>query len=200
MLRTAYCLAVSLAALTAPLQAQGGLAPAPGKPTYTAADVAFMQGMIHHHAQAILIAGWAPSHDASGSVAALCQRIVAGQSDEIATMQTWLRLRGQTVPKPDTGMHAMMPSMDPATMMPGMLDDQQLASLDRARGRQFDSLFLVDMIQHHNGAITMVNALFGRGSGEDETVYKFASDVYAAQTTEIARMQRMLGVIIFGPN
>ncbi len=163
---------------------------------YTAADVHFMSGMIYHHAQAVLIAGWAPSHDASPSLRALCERIVVGQGDEIALMQRWLRDRHEEVPDP-SATHAMMPGMDPAPMMPGMLTADQLAQLDRARGREFDRLFLTFMIQHHQGAIAMVNALFGTGAGEQEKVFRFASDVFADQTTEIARMQKMLAALLF---
>ena len=165
---------------------------------YTAADVRFMTGMIHHHAQAVLIAGWAPTHDASPSLRALCDRIVVGQGDEIQLMQRWLRDRHEPVPDL-SATHAMMPEMDPATMMPGMLTGEQLGQLDRARGRAFDRLFLTFMIQHHRGAITMVNELFAQGAGEQERVYKFASDVFADQTTEIARMQKMLATLLFQP-
>src|SRR5213593_824980 len=167
-----------------------------GHPDYSAADVHFMSGMIYHHAQAVLIAGWAPTHDASPSLRALCERIVVGQGDEIALMQRWLRDRHEEVPDP-SATHAMMPGMDPAPMMPGMLTADQLAQLDRARGREFDRLFLTFMIQHHQGAITMVNALFGTGAGEQEKVFRFASDVFADQTTEIARMQKMLAALLF---
>lgn len=168
---------------------------------YTAADVHFMTGMIHHHAQAVLIAGWAPSHGASESLRALCERIVVGQSDEIALIQRWLGDRHEPVPEVNPA-HAMMPGMpmDPATMMPGMLTAEQLAQLDQARGPEFDRLFLRFMIQHHRGAITMVNQLFGAGAGEQETVYKFASGVYADQTTEIERMQKMLATLLFQRN
>ena len=163
---------------------------------YTAADVHFMSGMIYHHAQAVLIAGWAPSHDASPSLRALCERIVVGQGDEIALMQRWLRDRHEEVPDP-SATHAMMPGMDPAPMMPGMLTADQLAQLDRARGREFDRLFLTFMIQHHQGAITMVNQLFGsQGAGEEESVFRLASNIYADQVTEIGRMQRMLAVLV----
>lgn len=156
---------------------------------HTAADVAFMAGMIHHHAQAVLIAGWAPDHGASRSVQALCERIVVGQQDEIALASRWLRARQQPVPDPAHGMHGM----DHSAMMPGMLSPDQLTRLDQARGPDFDRLFLEYMIIHHQGAITMVDQLFGTpGAGQDETVFRFASDVYADQTTEIRRMQGML--------
>ena len=176
--------------------AQAAPPPAP-RPTYTAADVRFMTGMIYHHAQAVLIAGWAPTHGASPSVLTLGDRIVVAQQDEIAYMQRWLRERGQPVPDLAAA-HDMMPGMEPGTMMPGMLSASQLATLDAARGTAFDELFLTGMIHHHNGAITMVNQLFGAGAGEDETMYKYASDVYADQTTEIVRMQKMLASMLFG--
>ncbi|PYP73088.1 MAG: DUF305 domain-containing protein [Gemmatimonadetes bacterium] len=174
-------------------QAGGGGAP------YTATDVWFMAGMIGHHAQAVLIAGWAPSHGASQALSALCERIVVGQRDEIVLMQRWLRDRHETVPGVDTSRHRM-PGMDHALMMPGMLTAEQLAQLDSARGPEFDRLFLKFMIQHHQGAITMVNQLFGsQGGGEEEIVYRFASDVYADQTTEIDRMNRMLDTLKRSP-
>ncbi len=176
--------------------AQAGPEADSGRRDHTAADVHFMSGMIYHHAQAVLIAGWAPTHDASPSVRTLCERIVVGQGDEIVLMQRWLRDRHEPVPDLSTT-HAMMPGMDPATMMPGMLTAEQLAQLARARGPEFDRLFLTFMIQHHKGAITMVNELFGQGAGEQERVFRFASDVYADQTTEIARMQKMLATLLF---
>jgi len=164
---------------------------------YTPADVYFMSGMIGHHAQAVLMAGWAPSHGASEAVRALCERIVVGQRDEIVLMQRWLRERHEPVPDADAS-HDMMPGMGHA-MMPGMLTAEQLAELDRARGADFDRLFLSFMIRHHQGAIVMVNQLFGSpGGGEQETVFRFASDVYADQTTEIDRMQKLLVVLITG--
>lgn len=165
-------------------------------PKYTPADVAFMTGMIHHHAQALLIAGWAPSHGASAEVQTLCERIIVGQKDEIAIMGRWLAERGEPVPRPDPEhlRHGMSEHV-----MPGMLTAEQLEQLDRARGAQFDELFLRFMIQHHEGAITMVNELFAKGAGEENPVYKIASDVFADQTTEIERMQRMLAARLFGP-
>src|ERR1043166_9867300 len=113
---------------------------------YTPADVHFMSGMIYHHAQAILIAGWAPSHGAGPSVRTLCERIVAAQTDEIALLSRWLATRGEAVPHPDPE-HMMMPEVDSTHMMPGMLTTEQLAKLDAARGPDFDALFLELMIQ-----------------------------------------------------
>ena len=176
---------------------------------YTPADVHFMSGMIYHHAQAILIAGWAQSHGASPSVQTLCDRIVASQTDEINLLSNWLRARGEAVPHVDpqhmymAGMGGMgdmggMGGMDSSHMMPGMLTTAQLAQLDSARGPDFDATFLRLMIQHHQGAITMVNQLFAASGGEEEPVYKMATGVFADQTTEIERMQRMLAADLFG--
>jgi uncharacterized protein (DUF305 family) len=164
------------------------------RPQVNAADVHFMSGMIPHHAQAVLIAGWAPTHGARADVRTLCERIVVGQRDEIALMQTWLRDHNQTVPDATaTRMKMTMNGMEHDMLMPGMLTDEELAELDKARGSEFDRLFLGAMIRHHQGAITMVDQLFGSsGAGQDEVVFRFASDVYADQTTEIERMQKML--------
>jgi uncharacterized protein (DUF305 family) len=156
------------------------------------ADVHFMSGMIGHHSQALLMAGWAPGHGASPSVRILAERIASGQQDEIVTMQQWLRDRGQPVPEASaTGMKMMMNGHE--MLMPGMLTEAQLDQLDRARGPEFDRLFLAFMIQHHRGAVSMVKQLFGtNGAAQDETVFKFANDVSVDQSTEISRMERML--------
>jgi uncharacterized protein (DUF305 family) len=167
---------------------------------YVEADVFFMQGMISHHAQAIVMAKWAPTHDASAAVQTLCARIINAQTDEIALMQTWLRDRHQRVPD---AVPAPMPMRMNGTvmdmMMPGMLTEAQMKQLDAARGTEFDRLFLVFMIQHHSGAVSMVKDLFDTpGAGQDELTFKFASDVNVDQTTEIARMQKMLANVITG--
>src|SRR5262247_1419642 len=169
--------------------------PTLGTLPYSDADVEFMSGMIPHHAQAVIMAGWAPTHGARQDVAILCERIVVGQRDEIATMQGWLRDRGLPVPDATSTRHKMtMNGMTHEMLMPGMLTDEEMAALDRARGPEFDRLFLVGMIKHHQGAIDMVDVLFkAYGAAQDETVFRFASDVYAAQSTEIDRMNEMLG-------
>lgn len=165
---------------------------------YTKADVDFMQGMIHHHAQAIVMSKWAPTHGASAAVIRLTERIINAQQDEINLMQTWLRDRNQDVPDAATGAmptaHAgMQHGMDHSVMMPGMLSDEQLKQLDAARGAEFDHYFLTFMIQHHRGAVSMVKTLFAaRGAGQDETIFKFAADVEVDQSTEIRRMLQML--------
>lgn len=190
---------------------------------YTKADIDFMTGMIHHHAQAIEMSQWAPTHGASAEVQRLAARIINAQRDEIGTMQRWLRARNQPVPDAShdgmdmrASMHGGMAGMHDmhamhqasgasddqqthAMLMPGMLTEEQMKELDAARGSEFDRLFLTFMIQHHSGAVSMVKDLFGSyGAAQDELVFKFASDVNVDQTTEIARMRKMLAVVIFG--
>jgi uncharacterized protein (DUF305 family) len=169
--------------------------PGLGRLPYSDADVDFMSGMIPHHAQAVIMAGWAPSHGARHDVAVLCERIVVAQRDEIAMMQQWLSDRGLEVPDATSTRHKMkMGGMTHEMLMPGMLSDEEMAELDRARGPEFDRLFLTGMIKHHQGAIDMVDKLFkAYGAAQDEVVFKFASDVYADQGTEINRMTEMLG-------
>jgi uncharacterized protein (DUF305 family) len=161
---------------------------------YTEADVRFMSGMISHHAQALVMAGWAPTHDASDAVRRLAERVINAQQDEIGTMQRWLRDRRLPVPEArPTGMKMTHGGVEHDMLMPGMLTAAQMKELDEARGKEFDRLFLTFMIQHHQGAVSMVKELFGSyGAGLDETVFKFASDVNVDQSTEIERMQTML--------
>ena len=178
-------------------QAQTPLAVRATAPRYTAADVRFMQGMIGHHAQAVVMATMAPTHGASTQVALFCRKILRSQADEIELMQDWLRERGERVPDPKdphAGMDMSMPGHE--MLMPGMLTAEQLAELDRARGAEFDRLFLTDMIQHHQGALTMVAALFDSpGAGQTPEIFGFATGVDADQRAEIARMQAMLATI-----
>ncbi len=161
---------------------------------FTEADVRFMTGMISHHAQALVMAGFAPTHDVGPSVRILTARTINAQRDEITAMQQWLRDRGQPVPEVDTGgVDSRVRVPDDGMLMPGMLTLQQMRELDAARGSDFDRTFLTYMIQHHGGAVTMVHDLFETdGAALDEVVFKIASDIQADQTTEIARMERML--------
>ncbi|MGH7592742.1 MAG: DUF305 domain-containing protein [Gemmatimonadales bacterium] len=159
----------------------------------TDADVHFISGMIGHHAQAIVMAGWAPTHGASESIRTLCERIINAQTDEIALMQRWLQDRHKPVPDAKAGpMKMLMNGVETEMLMPGMLSEAQMKQLDAARGEEFDRLFLRFMIQHHRGAVTMVSDLFAAGAGQDEGVFKMANDIQADQTTEINRMTRML--------
>lgn len=161
---------------------------------YTTADIQFMTGMISHHAQAVVMANMAPTHGASAAVQTLCARIINAQNDEIALMQNWLRDRNQPVPeaKP-VPMKMMMNGHMMEMLMPGMLTPEQMKQLDAARGKEFDRLLLTGMIQHHQGAVQMVQQLFATpGAGQDEHVFKFANAVQVDQNTEIHRMQQML--------
>src|SRR5579884_1786102 len=146
----------------AALAAVCATSPAAAQAAYTPADVKFMQGMIHHHAQAVTMAQWAPTHGASASIRALAERIDVGQRDEIATMERWLADHHAAAPE----MHAMdempgmkMPKTSEMPLMPGMLTPAQMKQLDAAHGAEFDRLFLTFMIQHHQGALQMVKEL-----------------------------------------
>lgn len=154
------------------------------------------------------MAGWAPSHGASPAVRTLAERIVSGQQDEIVLMQQWLRDRQQPEAQPsseahqspaDTVTHPANHGQGHAshdTLMPGMLTQAQLDELDRARGPEFDRLFLQYMIQHHRGALTMVNQLFATpGAAREEATFKLANDVSADQSSEITRMEQMLAEV-----
>jgi uncharacterized protein (DUF305 family) len=151
---------------------------------YTAADVHFMQGMIAHHAQAIYMTRLAVSRGASPRLLKLANKIDQSQQAEIRLMQDWLVANKQTAP--DTGSWRTM-------SMPGMLTPAQLATLDAARGADFDRQFLELMIQHHEGALKMVEDLLATPlAAQDVDVSVFANDVNTVQTAEIAVMQQML--------
>lgn len=162
------------------------------------ADVQFISGMIHHHAQALVMAELARTHGASPAVRTLSERIHVSQTDEIRLMQQWLADMGEPVPEPSpTGMRMMMGGVEHDMLMPGMLSKEQLAQLARARGAEFDRLFLTYMIQHHGGAVVMVDDLFGTdGAAQDPATFKLASDIQVDQRTEIARMERMLKALV----
>jgi uncharacterized protein (DUF305 family) len=163
---------------------------------YTEADVRFMTDMIHHHAQAIEMARRAPAQAGSASIRTLAARIINAQEDEIATMQDWLRARNEPVPELHMAGEPVMVHGEHDASMPGMLTPAQLQQLARVRGAEFDRLFLTLMIQHHRGAVTMVHRLFATdGAGQDEDVFRFASDVQVDQATEVARMELMLSAL-----
>ena len=152
---------------------------------YTEADVLFMQGMIAHHAQAIYMSRLAAAHGANPRVTRFAIKIDQSQIAEIRIMQEWLRRYSQFAP--DTGSWRTM-------TMPGMLTAAQLRTLDSAQGVAFDRAFLVLMIQHHNGALSMVKELFATPrAGQEVDVSVFANDVVSVQTAEIGVMQQMIG-------
>lgn len=161
------------------------------------ADVHFMAGMIGHHAQALVMSGFAPENGASPTIRTLCARIINAQQDEINLMQRWLRDRGEEVPEIhiEDG-HLMIHGPEHAGHMPGMLSAEQLEELRHAKGRDFDRLFLKYMIMHHKGAVTMVLDLFATdGAAQDDFIFKLASDIQADQGSEIERMQLMLDAL-----
>jgi uncharacterized protein (DUF305 family) len=161
------------------------------KVQHTGADVRFMQGMIGHHAQALEMSALIEARTASEDLKKLGQRIVVSQEDEIKMMQDWLTARGQPLPDP----HAH--HQHGATLMPGMLTQEEMAKLTAAKGVEFDRLFLEGMIKHHIGALTMVKELFSTpGAGQEADIFAFASDVDADQRMEIDRMGAMLNALI----
>jgi len=179
---------------------------APGQPTKTLppstratlppvspADVQFMQHMIIHHAQAVEMTALIESHTKNEELRSLGARISRSQSDEMNFMKRWLMLRGEPVAAP---MHHM-PGMNMSghsMLMPGMLTAKQMAALRKAKGKEFDRLFLTGMIQHHEGALAMVKDLFkNNGAGQDAELFNFTTDVDTGQRAEIRVMQKMLG-------
>jgi uncharacterized protein (DUF305 family) len=195
-----YTLAALVIGLTMPARAS-----AQNPPSYTAADVRFMQGMIGHHAQALAMTALIPTRSSRQDIRMLGQRITVSQKDEIAMMQQWLRDRHQQVPardaqpgvQPMAGNSMNMPGMAMSdTLMPGMLTSEQLAELAKSTGDEFDKLFLADMIRHHEGALVMVKSLLGTtGSGQEAEVFRFASEVDTDQRAEIARMNALLDTL-----
>ncbi|MEX2582319.1 MAG: DUF305 domain-containing protein [Gemmatimonadota bacterium] len=158
---------------------------------FTEADIRFMTRMIDHHAQALEMARLVPDRTDNAQLRILAARIINAQDDEIATMQQWLRDRGQSVPGVDPDGTAHGPDHDMS--MPGMVTPEQMRALETARGPDFDRLFLTLMIQHHAGAVDMVHELFATdGAGQDEDAFKIASDAQVDQATEIARMELLL--------
>jgi uncharacterized protein (DUF305 family) len=195
--------------LATPVVVQPG---APGQPTRTLppstratlpprspADVRFMQGMIMHHAQAVEMTALIESHTVNKNLRSLGARISSSQSDEIKFMKRWLEARGEPISSMMPEMPAMDMSMDMSShaghsmLMPGMLTAKQMEALKKAKGEEFDRLFLTGMIQHHGGALIMVKDLFDTaGAGQDAELFNFATDVDSGQRAEIRIMQTML--------
>ena len=162
-------------------------------PQRSPADVEFMQGMIHHHAQAVEMTAMIPSHTQNKELRSLGARINSSQADEIKFMKRWLAARGESVPQAMPKMPGMDMSYETMPLMPGMLTPQQMEALKKSAGAEFDHLFLVGMIQHHNGALTMVKDLFDTaGAGQDAELFNFATDADNTQRAEIRIMEAML--------
>ena len=160
-------------------------------PPRSRADAEFMQGMIMHHAQAVEMTALIDSHTENKELQLLGAKISRSQADEIRFMKRWLAARGES-----TSMTHEMPGMNMThgpMLMPGMLTPEQMEALRKARGAEFDRLFLSGMIQHHGGALTMVKDLFdSAGAGQDAELFDFATDVDSGQRAEIRIMQGML--------
>ena len=162
-------------------------------PPRSSADVQFMQGMIMHHAQAVEMTALIASHTENKDLRSLGARISSSQSDEIKFMKRWLAAREDPVSPAMPEMPGMDMSKEPM-LMPGMLTPEQMEALKKAKGAEFDQLFLTGMIQHHNGALIMVKDLFDTaGSGQDAELFNFATDVDSGQRAEIRIMETMLG-------
>jgi uncharacterized protein (DUF305 family) len=159
---------------------------------YTDADVKFMQGMIHHHNQALLMSAMIPTHTHTAELLALGRKIEISQSGEIEAMKEWLTVRNQPVPMIMPDGSAMMGQMDMAPM-PGMLTPDEMKALDAARDAKFDELFLTGMIQHHKGALTMVADLRTGGAAREPNIAHFLNQVDNDQRMEIVRMEGLLG-------
>ena len=157
---------------------------------HTPADTKFMQGMIGHHAQALEMAALVYTNSQSEEMKLLAKRIEVSQIDEINMMKEWLTARGETLPDEHAhhaGDHALMS---------GMLTQAEMKALAAAKGVEFDRLFLIGMIKHHQGAVTMVKELFATPkAGQDAEIFAFASDVDADQSMEIDRMSAMLAAL-----
>jgi uncharacterized protein (DUF305 family) len=161
-------------------------------PPRSSADVQFMQGMIMHHAQAVEMTALIASHTENKDLRSLGARISSSQSDEIKFMKRWLASRGDPVSPAMPEMPGMDMSKQPM-LMPGMLTPKQMEALKKAKGAEFDQLFLTGMIQHHNGALIMVRKLFDTaGAGQDAELFTFATDVDSGQRAEIGIMHHML--------
>ena len=167
-------------------------------PPHSPKDMEFMRGMIMHHAQAVEMTALIESRTENKDLRLLGARISQSQSDEIKFMKWWLEARGETVSPPKPEMPGMdMPGHDMSShhlLMPGMLTPKQMDALRKARGAEFDHLFLTGMIQHHSGALMMVKELFDTaGAGQDAELFNFATDVDSGQRAEIRIMQTILG-------
>jgi uncharacterized protein (DUF305 family) len=165
-------------------------------PPRSPADVEFMQGMIMHHSQAVEMTALMASHTENKDLRSLGARISSSQSDEIRFMRRWLATRGETDSMPgmaNMNMSKTDDSSDAMALMPGMLTAKQMEALRKATGAEFDRLFLIGMIQHHGGALTMVKGLFETpGAGQDAELFNFATDADNTQRAEIKIMQGML--------
>jgi uncharacterized protein (DUF305 family) len=180
---------------------------------FTEADVQFFRMMIPHHSQALEMSALASDRTENPTVLALAARITGGQEEEIGRMRQWLQSRGlaeeagaatmaasdgapASPPAHDHAMHDMPETEASVHLMPGLLTPAEMEELARATGSDFDRLYLSYMIYHHRGAIQMVDELFSTDSGgKEDEVFRFAAEIRTDQSTEVARMERMLAVL-----
>jgi uncharacterized protein (DUF305 family) len=159
--------------------------------SYTEADVAFVQNMIPHHAQALVMTDLVADRTGRDDLPLMAERMDVSQRDEIALMERWLEERGEEVPDASAGHHH-----GEGELMPGMLTADDLARLEAASGRAFDELFLQYMIRHHEGALVMVAELLsGEEGGQASDVFQLAQHIDSDQNVEIARMKGLLAEI-----
>ncbi len=162
-------------------------------PPRSHADAEFMQGMIMHHAQAVEMTALISTHSENKDLRLLGERISHSQTDEIRFMKRWLTARGEATSMAMPDMKGMDMQHGAMPLMPGMLTPEQMEALRKAKGEEFDRLFLKGMIQHHGGALTMVKDLFDTaGAGQDAEIFNFATDVDSGQRAEIRIMETML--------
>ena len=174
-------------------------------PPRSSADVQFMQGMIMHHAQAVEMTALIEARTENKELRLLGARISHSQAEEIRFMKRWLEAQGEPTEMPMPKMSGVdmsgmnMPGMDMSKqpmLMPGMLTPKQMDALRKAKGAEFDRLFLTGMIQHHGGALIMVKDLFDTaGAGQDAELFNFTTDIDSGQRAEIRIMQNMLEVV-----
>ncbi|SNX58026.1 uncharacterized protein SAMN06272735_2502 [Streptomyces sp. TLI_55] len=162
---------------------------------HNAQDVSFAQGMIPHHRQALEMAGLAADRASSADVKDLAARIEKAQDPEIETMSGWLKAWGEDVPAA-TGSAESMPGMDHGadsgmSGMPGMMGDADMAKLEKASGKAFDTMFLTMMVEHHEGAVAMAKTEKAKGAYDPATA--MADDIVTGQTAEIEEMNKLLG-------
>lgn len=159
-------------------------------PGYTDADVAFVHGMIGHHQQALMMTAMVDERAGRPDLPLLAERMEVSQTDEIARLESWLTARGEDL-LDEHGGHGG--HGEAGGLMPGMLDDAELAQLEAASGADFDMLFLQYMIRHHEGAVVMVEELLTAGfGGQEPEMFQLAQDMGIDQQVEISRMKGLL--------
>jgi uncharacterized protein (DUF305 family) len=162
-------------------------------PEHTQADVDFMRGMIHHHAQALVMTSLVRDRSASRDIPLLARRMEISQESEIEVMEKWLTDRGEKPPSDEEHRHDHGGG---GSLMPGMVNSTKLNRLAAADDREFDRLFLRYMVRHHRGALTMVSSLRASdGGGVEPAIDAFARHVESDQGIEIGRMRELRAVL-----